>query len=706
MKLTTLLGYCVAIAAFADGATCMADTPAPKTDDPYLWLEDVASEQSLDWVRQRNAVTMRELGQSPGFDAMRARLLDVYNSEARIPYIAKHGPLYYNFWRDQQHVRGIWRRTTLEEYRKADPRWETVLDIDALSRQENENWVWGGQLTCLAPDEDRCLVFLSRGGGDTKVVREFDLVTKAFVPDGFVLPAAKSEIAWRDRDSVYVGTDFGPGSLTTSGYARITKLWRRGQPLSAATTIFEGKAEDVGVNGWTMVDRHGEGYVYRNFVARSITYFENELYVHADTLQRLDLPLDASVATFNDQTLVTLKYDWTVNGQRYLGGSLLAMPWQDFVVGKRNFTALFTPTARTSLATFRTTHNYVLTNVLDNIRSRLYAHRVQNGEWTHHELPTPAIGNVNIEPLDALHSDEYLLTTTDFVTPNTLFYGSIGNATREQLKQSPAFFDAKGLQVSQHEAVSKDGTRVPYFQVSRAGLESTGANPTLLYGYGGFQMSSTPNYSAAVGIGWLEQGGVYVLANIRGGGEFGPAWHVAALKENRQRSFDDFIAIAEDLIKRKVTSPPHLGIMGGSNGGLLVGAAFTQRPDLFGAVVCQVPLLDMQRYHKLLAGASWMAEYGDPDVPEQWDYIRKYSPYQNLHAGKRYPRVLFLTSTRDDRVHPAHARKMAAKMQSLDQDILYYENIEGGHGGSANNQQAAYMSTLAYTFLRRELSAR
>jgi prolyl oligopeptidase len=674
-------------------------------DDPHLWLEDVEGDKSLGWVRERNAITTKELENDPTFASTRQRLLNVYDSDARIPFVSKHGPYFYNFWRDKQHVRGLWRRTTLDEYRKVEPSWETVLDLDALAQREGENWVWGGQSTCLAPDEDRCLVFLSRGGGDTKVVREFDLLEKRFVTDGFNLPAAKSYLAWRDRNTLYVGTDFGPGSLTTSGYPRVTKLWARGQSLAAAQTIYEGKNDDVAVSAWTNIDREGAGYVYRNFVGRSMTFFEHELFLHEQELRKLDIPLDVNVTTFNDQALLTLRFDWEVGGRRYASGSLLAVPWNDFVAGERNFNVLFAPTPRTSLETFRTTRNYVLLNVLDNIRSRVYAHALRDGMWTQRELPTPQFGSVEIDPIDSLRTDEYFLTATDFLTPNTLSYGTVENTAREQLKQTPAFFDAKGLRVSQHEAVSKDGTRVPYFQVSRADVPLSGLNPTLLYGYGGFQVSSTPGYSAGIGIGWLEHGGVYVLANIRGGGEFGPAWHLAALKEHRQRSFDDFIAIAEDLIQRKLTSPEHLGIMGGSNGGLLVGAVFTQRPELFRAVVCQVPLLDMHRYHKLLAGASWVAEYGDPDVPDQWSYISKYSPYQNVRANTRYPRVLFLTSTRDDRVHPGHARKMAAKMQSLGQDVLYYENVEGGHGGSANNEQAAYMSALAYAFLRKELRA-
>jgi prolyl oligopeptidase len=705
MKFTAIAAYCLAIVAGATNHPCTADTVTEEEADSYLWLEDIDSTKSLDWVRERNTIAKRELEKTPSFAAMNERLLAVYDSESRIPYLAKRGEFYYNFWRDKKHVRGIWRRTTLDEYRKPAPNWETVLDLDTLAATERENWVWGGQIAALPPDTERTLISLSRGGGDTKVVREFDIVKKEFVRDGFNLPAAKSDLAWRDRDSVYVGTDFGPDSLTTSGYARISKVWRRGEPLAAAKTVFEGKPQDVGVAGWTNADRVDHRYVYRNFLWRGITYFESEQYSHVgEALTRLDVPLDAKVTTFRDQVLVTLKLEWTVNGKRYPPGSLLVMPWSEFLDGKRDFHSLFTPTPRTSLESFSTTRNFVLVNVLDNIRSRVYAHSLQSGVWTSQEIATPQFGSVAIDAVDALESDEYFLTTTDFLMPNTLSLGVVGDSTREALKQSPAFFDAGGLQVSQHEAVSKDGTPVPYFQVSRSTVKLDGTNPTLLYGYGGFQISSTPGYSAGIGIGWLEHGGVYILANIRGGGEFGPTWHLSATKENRQRSFDDFIAIAEDLINRKITAPAHLGIMGGSNGGLLVGAAMTQRPDLFGAVVCQVPLLDMRRYHKLLAGASWMAEYGDPDVPAEWAYISKYSPYQNLRSDKRYPRVLFLTSTRDDRVHPGHARKMAAKMQSLGKDVLYYENIEGGHGGSANNQQAAYMNALAYAFLRQELA--
>jgi len=677
----------------------LAMTRAQTTEDPYQWLEDVTGEPALAWARGQNDRTRRELEASPDFKPIHDRLLAIYDSSARIPYVAKAGAFYYNFWRDAQHVRGVWRRTTPAEYRKAEPAWETVLDLDALAAAEKENWVWKGAVW-LWPGYDRCLLNLSRGGGDAVVVREFDATTKTFVADGFNLPEAKSDVTWRDRDHVYVGTDFGAGSLTSSGYPRVVKSWTRGTPLDAAGTVFEGEAGDVAVGTWTSEDPEFP----REFVRRSPTFFTGEHFLNRDgRLLKLDLPADAEQGTFREWLLVTLRTDWSVGGKTYPGGALLAARWDDFLAGKRDFAVLFEPTARKSLAGYAATRGHVIVNELDNVRNRLYVLTPQaGGGWTRTPLAAPEFGTVSAEAVDR-ESDDYFLTVTDFLTPTSLARGTVGRAEREPLKQLPAFFDAAGLEISQHEAVSKDGTRVPYFQVARKGLAADGAAPTLLYGYGGFEVSMTAGYSAGMGAAWLERGGVYVLANIRGGGEFGPAWHQAALKENRQRAYDDFIAVAEDLIRRGVTSPRHLGIMGGSNGGLLMGVMLTERPDLFGAVVCQVPLLDMRRYHRLLAGASWMGEYGNPDVPEEWAYLSRYSPYQNVKADVTYPRVLFTTSTRDDRVHPGHARKMVAKMEAQHHDVLYYENIEGGHGGAANNRQQATMNALAFTFLWKQL---
>ena len=669
-----------------------------ETADPFIWLEDVHSERALTWVRAQNALTQHELGTSPDFKPVYDRLLAIYDSKARIPAVTKQGDFYYNFWRDAQHVRGLWRRTTLSEYRKESPAWETVLDLDALAAAEKENWVWKGSIW-LRPDNARCLLNLSRGGGDAVVVREFDIPSKSFVADGFYLPEGKTNVAWRSRDSVYVGTDFGPGSQTDSGYARIVKEWRRGTPLAAARTVFAGATTDVSISA-RVSDRFG---FHREFIRRAITFYSGETHLRVgEKFVKLDLPVDALVDTFKEFITITLRSPWAVGGRTYAAGALLAAPWDSFLAGHRDFDVLFAPAPRTSLVGVTTTREHLILTELDNVRSRLSLLTRAGSAWQRTPLPVPEFGTVSVSSIDE-DSDDYFLNVTGFLTPSSLYLGKIGREQRELLKQLPAFFNSDGLAVSQHEAVSSDGTRVPYFQVSRAGLKLDGSHPTLLYGYGGFEISMTPAYSAGSGAAWLERGGVYVLANIRGGGEFGPLWHQAALKENRQRAYDDFIAIGEDLIKRRVTTTPHLGVMGGSNGGLLVGVMLTQRPDLFGAVVCQVPLLDMQRYSQLLAGASWMGEYGNPAVPGEWSYISRYSPYHNVRPGVIYPRVLFTTSTRDDRVHPGHARKMAAKLDAQKANFLYYENIEGGHGGAANNQQSAYMHALAYTFLLKQL---
>jgi prolyl oligopeptidase len=671
-------------------------------DDPYLWLENVTGEKALTWVRQQNAISTNELESMPGFEPLRKRLLSILDSKEKIPYVAKHGKYYYNFWRDQKNIRGLWRRTTLEEYKKAEPKWETVIDVDELSTAEKENWVWKGY-TVLQPSYDRCLVQLSRGGADASVIREFDLKTKKFITEGFYLPEAKSDVAWRNHDVIYVGTDFGPGSLTDSGYPREVKEWKRGTKLSDAKLVFEGKTSDVSA-GVAVVHDHGRIY---EFVSRAPTFFTSEDHVRqGDKWLKIEKPEDAIVQTFKDQILLRLRSDWKVNDKTYPAGALLATGFDDYLKGKRNFEVLFTPTERKSLSATSATKNFLIVNELDNVRNRLFMLKLEKGSWTRKPIEAPELGSIGINGIDEDESDDYFMTVTDFLTPSSLYYGTLGKTEREKLKSLPAYFNAEGLEITQHEAKSKDGTRIPYFQVSRKGMELNGKNTTLLYGYGGFEIPMLPGYSAGVGSAWLERGGVYVLANIRGGGEFGPKWHEAARKQNRQRAYDDFISVAEDLIARKVTSPKHLGIQGGSNGGLLMGVMLTQRPDLFKAVVCQVPLLDMRRFNKLLAGASWMDEYGNPDKPEDWTYISKYSPYQNVSKDKKYSRVLFTTSTRDDRVHPGHARKMVAKMKDQGHDVLYYENIEGGHGGAANNKQSAYMSALAYTFLAKELEER
>jgi prolyl oligopeptidase len=701
MSIRTLALACAMTLASPAPAAPNADSSAAETPaDPHRWLEDVAGAEPLAWVRGQNADSTHELARSRAFARLEARLLAMLDSEDKIPYVERNGSYYYNFWRDARHERGIWRRTTLAEYRKDEPRWETVLDLDALGKAEGENWVWHGA-DCLPPDYRRCLVSLSRGGADADVVREFDLESKAFIDGGFSLPEAKTSVAWHDRDAIYVGTDFGPGSMTSSGYPRVVKLWRRGTPLGAAATVYEGRPDDVGVAGHRDLAR---GYE-RDFVLRYLTFYTNELYLLRDgELIKVDKPDDADAGVHRDWLYLTLRSDWTLGGRTWRRGSLLAARFDDWIAGKRELTALFEPSERISLAGYVPTRNHLILNTLDNVLSRLYVLTPAGDGWRREPLPgVPEFGDVNADAIDADESDEYFLQITDFTTPSSLHYGAIGAGKPEQLKQLPPYFDAAHLVVSQHAATSKDGTRVPYFQVAPKGLVHDGRHPTLLTGYGGFEVAQTPSYSAGRGIGWLENGGVFVLANIRGGGEFGPAWHQAALKASRPRAYEDFAAVAQDLIARRVTSAEHLGIMGGSNGGLLMGNMLTMYPQLFGAIVCQVPLLDMRRYHTLLAGASWMAEFGNPDLPEEWAFIKTFSPYHNVAADAAYPRVLFTTSTRDDRVHPGHARKMVAKMKAQGHDVLYYENIEGGHGGAANNKQAAFMAALAYTFLWHEL---
>lgn len=677
-----------------------AATSATAADDPHQWLEGVEDDKALSWVKSLNDDAVDELSRSGDFKRIEASTRAILDSDDKIAFVDKMGDYYYNFWRDATHERGLWRRTTLAEYKKDEPQWETILDVDALAKAEGENWVFAGS-NCLQPKYERCLISLSRGGADADVVREFDIPSKSFVKGGFELPEAKSQISWVSENEVLVGTDFGAGSMTSSGYARIAKRWQRGTPLSAASVVYEGKPDDVWV--WAYSDLT-PGFE-RQAILRGTTFYTNELYLLVDGKPvKIDKQDSAEATPYREWMLINLREDWTVGGKTYPSGALLATKLDAFMKGERKFDVLFQPGERKSLAGFSPTRNHLILNELDNVKNRLYVLTYKDGEWSREAMSgLPEFGTISASAVDSDESDAYFLTITDFLTPTTLYLGEIGKGAPEKIKSTPAFFDASNLQVSQHEAKSADGTLIPYFQVGPKNLALDGKNPTVLYGYGGFEVSMTPSYSAATGANWLTKGGVYVVANIRGGGEFGPKWHQSALKANRNKAYEDFIAVAEDLIARKITSTPHLGIQGGSNGGLLMGNMLTMRPDLFGAIVCQVPLLDMQRYHTLLAGASWMAEYGDPDKPEEWAFLQKYSPYHNVKADTKYPRTLFTTSTRDDRVHPGHARKMVAKMKEQGHDVLYYENMEGGHGGAANNAQRAFMTALAWTFFAREL---
>lgn len=685
-------------------------TPAAATDqkvsdvtaeeDPYLWLEDVTGEKSLNWVRERNQKTQTHFEATESFKQLNSDLLKILDSDERIPFVSKSGDHYYNFWRDKEHVRGIWRRTTLEEFRKPNPNWELVLDLDALAKSEDENWVWDGA-SLLKPDYDRALIDLSRGGADASVTREFDMTTKQFVDGGFERSEAKGGIRWIDRDSVFIYTDFGDGSQTSSGYPRIVKLWKRGTPMSDAAIVYEGKPIDMYI---AAMHDDSPGFE-RNFVSRTLAFYNNELYLRADdgTLKQIDAPNSANKSVFHDYLMLQPREPYTVGDKTYPAGSLLVTNFNDFMDGKRDFDVAFEPTENSSLASFANTKDHLILNVLEDVKNRIYVLTPDVDGWKKEPLAgAPEIGTVEVSPVDSDKSNAFWMTSSDYLQPTTLFYGELGGQP-EQLKQLTPQYDASGLAVTQHFATSADGTRVPYFMIAKEDVKLDGENPTLLYGYGGFEISLTPGYNAGVGRAWTSQGGVYVVANIRGGGEYGPRWHQAALKQNRLRAYEDFAAVGEDLIKRGVTSKRRLGIQGGSNGGLLVGNMVALYPDLFQAAVCQVPLLDMRRFHLLLAGASWMAEYGNPDTAGEWDFIKTYSPYQNIKPNTKYPAVLFTTSTRDDRVHPGHARKMMALMESLGYDVSYYENIEGGHGGAANNEQRAYMQALAYSFLRERL---
>jgi len=667
--------------------------------DAYRWLEDVTGTAALDWVRGRNAATLAALSSGPRFDSLRTGAREVLDADDRIPFVRRRGEYLYNFWQDAAHPRGLWRRTTLEEYRRDRPGWEVLLDIDALAAQEGENWVWQGAAALRPGGYRLALVHLSRGGADASVIREFDVAARRFVADGFTVPEAKTDAAWIDADRIYVGTDFGPGSLTASGYPRLVKEWRRGTPLAEAAVVYEGKPDDVGVHAF---HDPADGFE-RDFVVRNIEFYRTERWLRTGggDLVPVAVPEDAIADVHREWLLIRTRSPWAAGGTTYPAGALLAIRFEEFLAGGRDLTVLFEPDAHTSLGYHAWTRDHLILNMLHDVRSQLAVLTPADGTWSRAALAgVPEFAHTDIADTDTYDSDEYMLVSTGFTEPDTLLYGHVGGAS-QPLKRAPAFFDATGMVVRQFFATSRDGTAVPYFVT---GPEGGGTGPVLLTGYGGFEVSLTPAYSGIIGRGWLARGGTYVVANLRGGGEYGPEWHLSAIKENRHLVYEDFAAVAEDLVTRGIATRDRLGIEGGSNGGLLMGVMLTRYPQLFGAIVCQVPLLDMWRYHELLAGASWMAEYGDPREPEEWEYIRPFSPYHNVSAGGRYPPVLFITSTRDDRVHPGHARKMVALLAEQGHDVTYYENIEGGHGAAADNEQRALKWALMLEFLWEKLA--
>lgn len=680
----------------------MAEPQQPSATDDLLWLEELQGKQALAWVEQENQRTLARFAQGEAFPQLEKQVLDILNQESQIPWISRYGEFYYNFWQDRHNPRGLWRRTSLQEYRKQQPAWETVLDIDALGKAEGKDWVYHGSQP-LAPDYRYCLIHLSPDGGDAGAVREFDLQNKQFVESGFTLPVAKSRVSWIDQQRLFVVTDVGPGSMTHSGYPRIAKIWQRGTPLSEAKTLYEAQPEDMSVFAYHDSTPGFE----RSYVGRSLDFYRKETFVlnEQGETAKLEVPADAWISSHREWLLIKLSSEWQLGHQRYPSGALLAANFDHFLAGKRELQVLFTPSATRALSDFTRTRDRLILSIMDNVVNRLEVLTPQGKRWQSRALGKPgALNTLSAGGIDD-RTNEYFLTISGFLQPTSLYMGDLDGGDEVLLKQGPADFDATGYQVSQHFARSKDGTRVPYFQIAAKDRVFDGKNPTLLYGYGGFEVSLLPGYLGAKAPTWLERGGVYVVANIRGGGEYGPAWHQAALKQNRHLAYQDFAAVAQDLIARNVTSSPHLGARGGSNGGLLVGNMLTLYPQLFGAIVCEVPLLDMQRYTQLSAGASWIAEYGDPTKPQEWAYIKTFSPYHNLKAAVAYPPVLFYTATSDDRVNPAHARKMAARMQHMGyQQAYFYENTEGGHSASADKKQSAFHSALVSEFLWHNLS--
>ncbi len=677
-----------------------SETSGTSGTDPFLWLEDVTGDEALDWVRARNEPTLEEFG-GADFERMRAEALEVLDTDARIPYVVRRGEHLYNFWRDGTNPRGLWRRTTLDSYRTESPEWYVLIDVDALGRADDTNWVWAGA-GVIEPEYTRALIGLSRGGSDASVVREFDMATREFVSDGFELPEAKSQVAWADPDTVLVGTDFGAGSLTDSGYPRVIKRWRRGTPLADADTVFEGAVTDVRVAA--SVDRT-PGFE-RTLLGRAVDFWNEEIYElrgspDGSELIRIDAPTDASLSIHRQWLLIELRSDWYLGTATYGAGSLLAADYDEFLAGTAQLRVVFEPDEHTALHHYAWTKDRLLIVTLVDVASRVEI--LTPGTWRREPVPgIPEATNTVIVTADDT-GDEFFLDSSGFVAPSRMMRGT-GDGPLDAIKSAPAFFDGENFSVAQYFVPSRDGTPIPYFVVRPTGAAHPG--PTMLYGYGGFETANTPAYSGVLGRLWLARGGTYALANIRGGGEYGPGWHTQAIREGRHKVAEDFAAVATDLVDRGITTVAQLGAQGGSNGGLLMGIMLTQYPERFGALVCSVPLLDMKRYHLLLAGASWMAEYGDPDNPEDWKFISEYSPYQNISATRHYPPVLITTSTRDDRVHPGHARKMTAALEAAGQRVWYYENIEGGHAGAADNEQLAFKSALIYSFLHRTLPPR
>ena len=669
-------------------------------DDPYLWLEEIDGKGALAWVETQNAATLTRFGDQR-FAADRDALAAIFDRPDNIPLIARRGARVFNFWKDAAHPRGLWRTTTLDSYRREPPEWGILLDLDALAAKEGEDWTWSGAAT-IHGTHDRAMLMLSRGGADAVVLREFDLPARDFVPEGFTLPEAKGGAAWLDLDTLLLSSASGEGMTTSSGYARTVRLWRRGTDPLAATVIFETQAHHMAVGAG--VDRES-AEERLEFVDR-IGFFDAVVWIGDRTgpKTRIDVPTDASVEWHRGWLAVKRRTPWTVGGETHPPDTVLGISLAAFLAGDRRFTKLFEPAERRALQGFFWSGGRLVLSILDDLKPVFEVLTPSDASWSRDRITgLPDIGVAHAWSLDVRTEEsngDLLASAQDPLTPPSLYLVP-PLAAPQLLKRAPQAFDPVGLVMTRHEAVSEDGTRIPYVQVGPPG--HTGEAPVHLSGYGGFGISQLPYYNSAVGKLWLERGGTGVVANIRGGGEFGTAWHDAGRREKKRLSHDDFAAVAADLVRRGVTRPGRIAAEGGSNGGILITNMLTRYPERFGALFCTIPLIDMRRYAKLHAGASWIAEFGDPDDPADWEFLAGISAYHAAVPGRSYPPILIATSRRDDRVHPGHARKMAAKLQVMGYEAYFYEPAAGGHGYGKDNAERAAFTALGYNFLRRAI---
>nr|NUR37542.1 S9 family peptidase [Sphingomonas sp.] len=685
----------------ASSAPSAAQTP----DDPYIWLEDVYGAKPMAWVEQHNAKTTTALEADPRYQRFYNEALAIAQAKDRIPVGSFLAGEIYNFWQDADHVRGIWRRATIASYATGKPEWETVLDLDALAASEKANWVWKGA-QCARPLERRCLINLSDGGEDAVTIREFDLKTKSFVKGGFKLPKGKQDVSWENENSILVSREWKPGQLTKSGYAYVIKRLKRGQPLTSAVELFRGTKDDVSAS--TAVIRDAQNRTLPIVVEGTDFWHSKTFLIGAKGVRQIGIPAKSQFVDMVDgRAIIQTQEEWTPAGRAepYPAGSLFSVDLAQVRANpaKLKPTLIYTPGPREALQGAAGSKGMLLVSILDNVRGRTLAFRPgANGSWTKSSLDLPDNSSIGIASTSST-DDRALLTVTSFLTPPSLWLADAAKSEATEIYRQPAKFDASNLIAEQREATSTDGTKIPYFLVHRKDIKLNGNNPTLLYAYGGFEASQTPSYGAATGKLWLENGGVYALANIRGGGEFGPAWHEAGLGTKRQIIYDDFASVARDLISSGVTSSQKLGIRGGSNGGLLMGVEFTQHPELWKAAIIDVPLLDMIRISKIAAGASWEGEYGSVEDPAVMAFWQKLSPYHALRKGVAYPTPFIFTTTKDDRVGPVHARKFAARMEEFGLPFYYYENTEGGHAAGANLKQIARTNALEMIYLTRML---